>query len=406
MEPSPHGTSSGERPEAQPSADSLPGKRVHVLHLTPFYPVAGDDASGCFVSEPLPGLERAGVKNTVMAVRPVYRGRARVCESAPPAVWVHYVAPPGGIGLVAAGAFLFARILSEIRRLHEADPVDLIHAHAPLPCGHTAALLHRELGIPYVVSVHGLDAFSTRQVKGSAGRWCKRVSQMVYRSARRVICISERVRDEVEDGAAAPIRAEVVYNGVDPERFSPGEAEPGPMVLSIGNLIPTKGHDLLLHAVAALNVEHPALHCKIIGTGPEYRRLLKLAEQLGIADRVQFPGRQSRQNVARALRHCTVFALPSHYEGLGCVYLEAMATGKPVIACRGQGIAEVIQNGHNGWLADASDVRGLAQVLSILLKDPGLRERMGSAARRTILQGYTLAHQAEQLVRIYRECLE
>src|ERR1700736_6186020 len=125
---------------------------MHVLTVTPFYPVEEDDAAGCFVSEPLPWLQKAGIRHTVLAVRPIYRGRAQASPQAYLATWIHYWAVPGGIGLPLAGAFLFAQILPHIRRLHQIDPVDLIHAHAALPCGHAAMLLGRELGVPYVVS--------------------------------------------------------------------------------------------------------------------------------------------------------------------------------------------------------------------------------------------------------------
>jgi glycosyltransferase involved in cell wall biosynthesis len=103
------------------------------------------------------------------------------------------------------------------------------------------------------------------------------------------------------------------------------------------------------------------------------------------------------------MRNCTVFALPSRYEGLGCVYLEAMACGKPVIACRGQGIDEIIDHGNNGWLIPVNGLEELVQGLQILLGNAELRARIGEKARQTILGNLTLAHQAEKLARIYRE---
>jgi glycosyltransferase involved in cell wall biosynthesis len=126
---------------------------------------------------------------------------------------------------------------------------------------------------------------------------------------------------------------------------------------------------------------------------------------LQIADRVQFLGRQSRLVVAQAMRRCAVFALPSRYEGLGCVYLEAMASGKPAIACRGQGIEEIIQHGNNGWLVEQGNLRELTEVLSQLLRDSGLRARIGAEARAAILARFTLAHQAQATAELYRSCL-
>jgi teichuronic acid biosynthesis glycosyltransferase TuaC len=375
-----------------------------------FYPVQGDDAQGCFVAEPLSSLGQVGVASTVRVARPFYRGGALGMDSGVPARWVSFFSPPGGWGLSSSGAFLFARLLPEIRRLHGSHPVDIVHAHSALPCGHAALLLSRELEIPFVVTVHGLDAFSTRQVEGRAGRWCAGVSRSVYRSACRVICVSERVREQVIAGTGAPVDATVVYNGVDPQVFSPPEHEDdAQVVLSVGNLIPIKGHELLLRAFAGMQDRLPAsasaVSLEIIGDGPERPRLQKLAQELGLAAKVHFWGRQSRREVVDAMRRATVFALPSRYEGLGCVYLEAMSSGRPVIGCEGQGIEEVIRPAVNGCLIASDDVNGLTDTMTALLLQPELRRKIGDAARRTILQGLTLEKQAARLVQIYRECL-
>src|ERR1700693_5724090 len=123
------------------------GNAIHVLTLTPFYPVQDDDAQGCFVAEPLSQAEQLGIANTVLAVQPVYRGLVRANNSAFPAQWTHFLALPGNVGLPSAGAFLYASILPKVRRLHQAKPVHMIHAHGAMPCGHAAALLSQELGI-------------------------------------------------------------------------------------------------------------------------------------------------------------------------------------------------------------------------------------------------------------------
>ena len=377
---------------------------LHVLTLTPFYPVRGDDAQGCFVAEPLSWLARLGVTNTVRAVQPFYRGFAPASDSAVPARRVLYLSLPGGWGLSSSGAFLFASLLPEIRRLHGSHPVQVIHAHSALPCGHAASLLSRDLKIPFVVTVHGLDAFSTRQVGGYAGKWCARISQSVYRSACSVICVSEKVRDQVIEGAA-PVNTAVLYNGVDSQMFSPPESEPeAPVILSVGNLIPVKGHELLLRAFAAIQNQFPGLSLEIIGDGPERSRLQQLSHEHGIAGKVNFRGRQSRRQVADAMRRATVFALPSRYEGLGCVYLEAMSAGKPVVACLGQGIDEVIEPRVSGCLIRADNLQELTDTLAGLLQQPEVRRKMGDAARRTILQKYALGEQAAQLFRVYRAC--
>lgn len=385
---------------ANASANSLP----HVLTITPFYPREGNETGGCFVAEPLAELINAGLQSTVFAVEPVYRTAPCAAAKAPAASWYRYPSLPGGFGLASAGTGLYWRLRGPIAALHKKSRIDLIHAHGPLPCGHAASLLSRELKIPYVVSVHGLDAFSSRQVKGAAGEWCRRVSRKVFQRARRVIGVSRRVCEEVEKGVADAVTASVVHNGVDEKLFTPGPEGLVPTLLTVGNLIPSKGHELVMRSLAALFPDFPGLTWEVIGDGPELENLRRLARELGVLGNIRLLGRRSRRAVADALRRCTVFVLPSRSEGLGCVYLEAMSCGKPAVACQGQGIAEVIRHGENGWLIPPGDQAELIEGLRILLRNPERRAQMGRAARQTILDGFTLQHQAQRLMAIYREC--
>jgi glycosyltransferase involved in cell wall biosynthesis len=143
----------------------------------------------------------------------------------------------------------------------------------------------------------------------------------------------------------------------------------------------------------------------MIDDGPERFRLLALADELKLGERVRVLGRLGRRAVAEAMQRCTIFALPSRDEAMGCVYLEAMATAKPIIACRHQGIEEIVRHGENGWLIQPGNLEEMVEALSILLKDRALRKRIGTHARKTITEGLTLRHHAEHLNRVYRECL-
>jgi glycosyltransferase involved in cell wall biosynthesis len=198
----------------------------------------------------------------------------------------------------------------------------------------------------------------------------------------------------------------VIYNGVDAQMFAPAPTEAFPnTILSVGNLIPIKGHELVLRALATVLPRHPHLLIEIIGDGPERNRLVKLAADLNLSERVRFVGRQTRKQVADAMRRSVLFVLPSRYEGLGCVYLEAMSTEKPVIACHGQGIDEIIRHGSNGWLIEPGNLQELIEALSELIQNKQLRRQLGGAARQTILQRFTSSHQASQLAAVYRECV-
>jgi teichuronic acid biosynthesis glycosyltransferase TuaC len=380
---------------------------LHVLTLTPFFPSDRNEVHGCFVAEPIAQFHYFGVDSTVIAVSQIYRARKHSIPSAA-GEWVRFPQIPGTFGLPSAGQLLYARLLLRIRELHKTKPIDIIHAHGAMPCGHAAALLARHLEIPFVVTVHGLDVFNTCARAGIPAAWRHKVSAEVYAAARNVICISGKVQEVLKAGALPHTSSTVVYNGVDANLFSPcphNVPRLNPEVLIVGTLLQSKGHELVLRALIQIKPSFPTIQCRIIGEGPDRTRFESLVNELGIGQLVQFVGRQSRSQVAEAMRRCSVFALPSRNEGLGCVFLEAMACGKPVIGCRGQGIDGVIEQGGNGFLIPADGLQELVQELSALLRSPEMRERVGTAARQTILKEFTLSHQAQQLIAVYRQAI-
>jgi glycosyltransferase involved in cell wall biosynthesis len=218
--------------------------------------------------------------------------------------------------------------------------------------------------------------------------------------------VSGKVREILTRGMPEEPRTALIYNGVDPEFFSPAPAEidsRGAEILVVGTLRRSKGHELVLRAVAALKDGFPKLRCRIVGEGPDRAEFVALAAKLGVEKEVEFVSRMSRAEVAEAMQLCSVFVLPSRSEGLGCVYLEAMSCAKPVIGCRGQGIEEVIRHGENGWLVEPGELEELMRWLSALLSSSELRTRVGAAAREKILAELTLSHQAQELERVYNE---
>ena len=380
---------------------------LHVLTLTPFYPHQGNEADGPFVAEPLAHMAEFGVHSTVIASKPISHNPVTTNGTEPRAVWVRHWQLHGKAAYASWGPLLYLRLMREVRRLHGERKIDLIHAHCALPCGQPAAQLARDLGIPFVVTIHGVDAFSTGREQGLSRWWCDRASRRVYQQADRNICVSGAVQQEIFKVMGDAARTAVVYNGVDTELFHPGSnGEPqAPTILSVARLAPVKRVAQVMRAVAKLAERYSSLRYEIIGEGEELASLTALAKQLNITDRVFFLGRRTRREVADAMRRCTVFALPSQEEALGCVYLEAMATGKPTIGCRNQAIAEIIRHGINGWLVAPDDVDDLTSGIAALLEDAELRQRIGREARPTMVNGFTLRHQAAQLSQVYREVL-
>ncbi len=383
---------------------------LHVLTITPFYPAADNPALGCFVAEPLRAMVgvESPVRSSVIAVQSWTEARRhgrRQSTDESPCRWITYPSLPTRWGLPSAGPGLSLALAALESRWKQNRP-HLIHAHAALPCGHAALTLARKLGIPFFVTVHGLDAYADHQVTGWAGGLCRQLSQRVYREAAAVICVSRAVKEQVLRGMREGVRTEVIYNGADEEQFYPGVEPDTPVVLTVGNLIPIKGHDRVIRTVAMLREKFPAIRLDVIGEGAERANLERLAAECGCPAR--FLGTLSREVVAEHMRACTLFALPSRYEALGCVYLEAMACAKPVIACSGQGIAEVINDGVNGRLVPVEDSGDAVFVATLaeLLEQPEIRQRLGAAARATVVESFTVRHQAERLANLYARVLD
>jgi glycosyltransferase involved in cell wall biosynthesis len=156
-----------------------------------------------------------------------------------------------------------------------------------------------------------------------------------------------------------------------------------PRILCVAHLYPRKGIDTLLRAFVHLQSRATL---RIVGVGPEREGLERLAHELAIGDRVQFLGYLPLNELTAEYRNAAIFALPSAQEGFGIVFLEAMASSLPVVACRAGAVPEVVTEGVTALLVDPNDEIALKNSLETLLDDPVQREAMGSAGCLRVLQ--------------------
>jgi len=271
------------------------------------------------------------------------------------------------------------------------DRFDLVHAHTPL----TPAVRGQ---LPLVSTVHTSVVEDVQHVRNGTvrGVLIRAMSSVASRrlvanqtdAADRVTTVSERVGRELAEHYGVE-HATVVGNGVDPDCFYPDGADyDGRYVLFVGRLDYPKGVPDLLEAAKSV-VRNHGIEFVVTGKGPQRDRLERLAERYGIADSVRFTGYVSRERQIYLYQNATAFALPSHYEGLPTVLLEAMACGTPVVATAVGGCPEVIDDGTNGLLVPAGEPSSIAAALDELLDDAELRDRLGRKARQTILDRYT-----------------
>lgn len=270
------------------------------------------------------------------------------------------------------------RDLAAIRRTVAAlDPrPDLLVCFQTFLSGYAGVGLQAELGVPAVVWVRGED-----EIRMKASARTRLTSPRTWRRARGVIVQSRELGDALlgelppDARRAVEEHLEVVPNAIElPAMVS--FAGRGPRVVSVGRMIPIKGMDVVIDAVAGSSA------LTLAGDGPERDALAARAAQRGAE--VQFEGFVPRTELGRLYRDAACVVLASRFgEGFPNVLLEAMAHGCPVIATRVTGVRELIEDGVSGLLVPPGDVPALRAAIARLADDRGLAERLGAAARRT-----------------------
>jgi len=274
------------------------------------------------------------------------------------------------------------RIEAELRDVRPA----LIHAHFATD-GLLVLPLARALGVPLITSLRGYDVTRSDGALLGSGRpiWIRYAlgKKRLQRYGALFLAVSEALREQAIARGFPEARTLTHYNGVDLERFRPGEApfEPG-LILHVGRLVEKKGTKVLIEALSGI----AGTKLVIIGEGPRRKTLERQARQLG--DRVCFLGELPSNEVAQWMRRASVLAAPSltasdgDAEGLPNVVVEAAASGLPVVGTTHSGIPEAIEDGVSGFLVPEGDAGALAARLADLCGPGSLRREMGAAARR------------------------
>ena len=294
---------------------------------------------------------------------------------------------------------------------------DLVHSHTWYAnlAGHLAALLY---GVPHVMTVHSLEPlrpWKAEQLGGgyALSSWCERVA---VESAAAVIAVSDGMRADVLAAypAVRPDRIHVIRNGIDAREYAPdpethvlhryGVDPARPTVIFVGRVTRQKGLPVLLRAAARLV---PGAQLVLCAGQPDTAELA--AEVSGLVTSLQatrsgviwIPEMLPKREIIQLLSHATAFAIPSLYEPLGIVNLEAMACGTAVVGSRVGGIPEVVADGDTGLLVPADDPAALAAALNSLLADPARAAAMGAAGRKRALAEFSWDAIAAQTAALY-----
>lgn len=329
---------------------------------------------------------------------------------------VFCLAPPGALVHDLEAARVPVTCLNMRGLLHAPRILSLAsHLRRFRPCLLQTFLFHGNLagrlaaklaGVPIVVS--GI------RVAEREHQWHVRLERWTRRLVAHHVCVSRAVAEfAIREQRLPPQDVTVISNGVDVERFAAarpldlnpyGIPQGARVILAVGRLHQQKGHDLLIAAAVPILQQHPDVHVVIVGEGPERAALQSLIDGRQLASRVHLVGRQG--NVAPWMKAAALFVLPSRWEGMPNVVLEAMAVGLPIVAGDVEGVRELITPNLTGCIVPPHSANDLTRAIVDLLADPALASRLKAAAQSVCRESLAESNVPRQYSALYRQILD
>lgn len=299
----------------------------------------------------------------------------------------------GRLDLFFAGCFFFpftlVRLLWRIAR----NQPHIVNLHFVGATSLFVSLARRLQKFRFVVSLHG-DDVAGFVGQGWLDRWIFRAA--LARADAVTACSASLLVQAQQIAPGIGSKAQVIYNGIAEPQLSSVSNASGELVV-VGRLVPKKGQDVFLRALAELS----GSHASVIGDGPERFELEHLVCELGIEGRVQFMGAQPSAQVVRSMMNSQMVVVPSRQESFGLVALEAMALGKPVVASDVGGLPEILQ-GADAFLVEPDDPFALAQAIKDAQKLLSHNPQWG-ARNRALATRFSLARMVDEFRRVFLE---
>jgi glycosyltransferase involved in cell wall biosynthesis len=258
---------------------------------------------------------------------------------------------------------------------------DLVHIHGFGP----SVLFHLDTtqAHPSPLLVTLIEERQHREGRDLLGRMLRAADWITGKSTA-VLAQARRFAPEIAT------RSSVIHNGLAVPALLP-EPLPtdAPRLLCLGRLAVQKGFDLALTALASIHDRFPHVRLTIAGDGPERPTLERQVSELGLTNVVDFIGWVSPDEIFALINTSTIVIMPSRWEGLPSVVLQAAMMARPVVATRVSGLSEVVVHQNTGLLVEPEDARALAEAITLLLEQPEAAVRMGRAARRRVQEVFS-----------------
>ncbi|HEX6993502.1 MAG TPA: glycosyltransferase family 4 protein [Gammaproteobacteria bacterium] len=272
------------------------------------------------------------------------------------------------------------------RRLVRNETFDVINTHFALPTGPVGHAVSRAAGVPNVLSVHGGDLYDPSKRSSAHSHAVLRAAvRALALGADAVVAQSSDTRDNLRRFFAPELHPHVIPLGIAPppavqaDRAAHGFVDDDLLLISIGRLIDRKRFDRLVAVLAALR--DPRVRLVLVGDGPREQALEDAARRLGVANRVHFAGAVDDRTKFELLAIADVYVSTSEHEGFGLVFLEAMASGLPIVCYDRGGQRDFLQDGRSGYLVPLGDEAAFTERCRRLLGDRQLRREIGRTNR-------------------------
>jgi glycosyltransferase involved in cell wall biosynthesis len=299
-------------------------------------------------------------------------------------------------------------MVESITRLVHRLGIDILHPHEVVSNMLTYAASFRRR-VPIVTTKHGWITNSVKQ------RFFKTVDKVIAKRYDCVIAVSRKIQDELLAAGVSSRKVRLVHNAIVWDRYKKtgrngflqqtiARKLETPVLVSIGRMSPEKGHADLIEAVRLLAADGRRFSVVLVGDGPQRRSLETRVREMGLADRVHFPGYLS--DTARVLEHADLTVLPSHTEGLPNAALEALAMEVPVLATRVGGTPEVITDGETGRLVPPNAPAALAAGIAEFLDNRERWRQMAVCGRAMVERQFDFGARTRHVEAIYTELIQ
>ncbi len=294
------------------------------------------------------------------------------------------------------------------------ESFDIVHVHTPLsPIIETSLPIITTVHTPMKTDFRSVKIVSIRALAGKvlATTVSYPLEQKLFKKSKMIVAVASSVAQELKEYGINPHDVTVVGNGVNEEIFTPKQniSQDGTSeryILYTGRLGLRKGLFDLIECGRIICKKYQDISFLIPGKGEFSDKLQKRVKDIGLQDRFKFLGFVDKDKLIRLYQDATIFVLPSHYEGLPTVLLEAMACGCPVVATKVSGNTDVISSDENGLLVPPKSPKDMANAISLLLDNDDMRRRIGSSARRTIEERYTWNKISDKMLKCYGSLVE